>query len=158
MDLTTNDETGNAWDLSDPAQRLKAKQLLDQQAPTLLVCSPMCTPFSRIQSLNRELAKRGRCNLDKLNESRARAMVHLEFVCELYLQQVSKGFFFLHEQPEHADSWQEQCLREVLCKKGVLRVGYDQCMYGQQTIEGQPNKKPTGFTGNCPALMKLLQQ
>ena len=31
-------------------------------------------------------------------------------------------------------------------------------MYGQQTIEGQPIKKPTGFMGNCPALMKLLQK
>ena len=112
----------------------------------------------RIQSLNRELAKRGRCNLDRLNKSRARAMVHLAFVCELYLQQVSKGLFFLREHPEHADSWQEQCIREVLCKKGVLQVGCDQCMYGQQTIEGQPIKTPTGFMGNCPASMKLLQK
>ena len=84
-------------------------------------------------------------------------MVHLRFVCGLYLQQIAKGLYFMHERPEHADSWDEDRIQEALCKPGVCRVGCDQCMYGQETVEGQPVKKPTGFMGNSSVQMKLLQ-
>ena len=53
LDLTCNDDSGNAWDFSIPSQRKKAETLLAEQQPTLLIGSPMCTPFSNIQNINK---------------------------------------------------------------------------------------------------------
>ena len=49
LDLTTNDDTGKPWDFNNPRQQLRAEKLLDEQRPLLLIGSPMCTAFSRLQ-------------------------------------------------------------------------------------------------------------
>ena len=48
LDLTANDESGEPWDFSVPAQRRKAEDLLEKEKPVLLIGSPSCTPFSNI--------------------------------------------------------------------------------------------------------------
>ena len=155
LDLTTSDDQGRPWDFSDPRARQRAKELFEQERPLLLIGSPMCTAFSRLQAINRAKAAQVGDG-DKYDEQRAKALVHLRFVCDLYLQQVTRGHYFLHEHPNLADSWGEECVMEVLAKKGVSRVIADQCMYGQQTTDGRPIQKGTGFMGNNPEVMKML--
>ena len=91
-----------------------------------------------------------------------RAEVHLKFATQIYREQVEGGRFFLHEHPEHAGSWDERCIKELLEVKGVSRVSADQCQYGQQVIsgplEGQPVKKGTGFMSNAPRLLESLMK
>ena len=52
MDITTNDELGKPWDFNDPKQRQKAREQLRRDQPLVLIGSPMCTAFSRLQAIN----------------------------------------------------------------------------------------------------------
>ena len=54
LDLTAVDpEDGKPWDFDSPAKRDKALKLLQKERPMLLIGSPMCTAFSRLQELSR---------------------------------------------------------------------------------------------------------
>ena len=52
LDLTVPDENGEPWDFSRPSMRAKAEKMLDEQKPTLLIGTPMCTAFSTWQYIN----------------------------------------------------------------------------------------------------------
>ena len=52
LDLTTKDENGQAWDLSQQHFRTKALKLLEEVKPMLLVVCPPCTMFSTMQNVN----------------------------------------------------------------------------------------------------------
>ena len=93
-----------------------------------------------------------------MEENRAKALVHFRFVCGLYLKQVARGCYFLHEHPGFADSWTERCVQEVWAKKGVRRVLSDQCMFGQPNEQGEPIRKPTGFLTNSTEIAACLDK
>ena len=74
-----------------PEQRDKAEQLLDAEKPLLLIGTPMCTAFSRLQHLNK--AKRyPRVVVQEL----VRARVHLAWCFKLYKNRIDWGAHFLH--------------------------------------------------------------
>ena len=79
--------------------------------------------------------------------------MHLEFVVQIYHEQVEGGRFFLHEQPSQAGSWAEQCVRDLSEVPGVERVDSDQCQYGQEVsygeYRGSLSKKPIGWMSNA---------
>ena len=52
MDITTNDELGKPWDFDDPRQRQRARERLRADKSLVLIGSPMCTAFCRLQSIN----------------------------------------------------------------------------------------------------------
>ena len=83
-------------------------------------------------------------------------MVHLEFVCRLYKEQLEGGRFFLHEHPAFASSWQERCVAEILELPHVARAVGDQCQYGQKSHRGAPVKKPTGWMSNSKEVLREL--
>ena len=87
-----------------------------------------------------------------------RARVHLEFCCKLYRKQLNRGCYFLHEHPRLATSWHEPAVQALLQTTGVGKVIADQCQLGQQTEQGDPLKKPTGFMSNAPELLKMLDR
>ena len=80
----------------------------------------------------------------------------------LYREQVEDGRFFIHEHPLHADSWQEECVRQILEIPGVGITRGDQCQYGAEVQfgkeRGMPIKKPTGFMSNGPLILKSLSR
>ena len=53
LDLTVNDEHGQPWDFSKHECSEKARQLIRESRPMLLVGSPMCTWFRVLQNLNK---------------------------------------------------------------------------------------------------------
>ena len=85
MDITTEDETGQPWDFSREAMKAKARFRLKQSKPELLIGSPMCTAYSAWQGLNKD--KDIKAFRKRLRDARA----HLEFVCELYEEQMRGG-------------------------------------------------------------------
>ena len=94
LDLTVPDENGEPGDFSRPSMRSKAEKLVDEQKPTLLVGTPMCTAFSTWQFSNAK--KRD----PKIVESEKKSgRVHLAWMCKWYLKQMSQGRLFLHEHP-----------------------------------------------------------
>ena len=58
---------------------MKAERLLEEQRPALLIGSPMCTPFSNLQNLNK--AKRDPAVVMKEKDAGRR---HLAWCCRLY--------------------------------------------------------------------------
>ena len=152
FDLTSNDSEGNPWDFSIPSQRRKAEAQIEKEKPVLLIGSPMCTPFSNIQNINR--AKR---DPRIVKEEIDKARLHLAWCCKLYRDQIARGAYFLHEHPRMARSWSEPCVQRVLGMAGVHKIVADQCQLGQEDDWGEPIKKPTGFMSNSAELLKVLE-
>ena len=151
FDLTTVDENGVPWDFDVPERREEAKRRIMEQKPMLLVGSPMCTAFSTWQYLNAAKA-----DPEKVKQAYTRAMIHLQFSCEMYELQVAGGRYFLHEHPDKAMSWKEWCVTKVQDLEGVGRVTGDQCQYGQATSQGEPFRKPTGWMSNSECILNEL--
>ena len=158
LDLTTNDpDDGSPWNFDLPEKREKALKLLRTQKPLFVIGSPMCTRWCSWQRLND--LKRPAAIVEHEKDA---AMTHLEFVTQVYWEQLSDGRFFLHEHPETAGSWEETCIRDLLENSEVKRVVADQCQYGQEVqygrYKGQPVRKATGFMSNAPRLLEQLQK
>ena len=152
LDITQHDEFGEAWDFNKRHMREKAKLMLKEQQPELLVGSPMCTAFSTWQRINRQR------DLWRYKRELHKARRHLEFVYELYRMQLESGRLFLHEHPEHASSWTELCIQRMLKCDGVQSIGMDQCQVGQVDGHGNPVKKPTRWMSNSPAILNELDK
>ena len=151
LDLTTCDEHGLPWDFSTKSMRDRAEALIQQQRPILLIGSSMCTAFSSWQFINNSLR-----DPDLVAKERAHGVVHFEWCCNMYLRQIERGSYFLHEHPSAATSWRESCVLDVLSRPGVERAVGDQCQCGQETEHGEPIKKPTGFVSNACKLIEVL--
>ena len=74
MDLTTYDEHGNPWDFNNATMRQKAKAIVKSKAALLLVVSPMCSAFSRLQTFNIK-----RLGTDKVKNMLDMGVKHLNF-------------------------------------------------------------------------------
>ena len=53
LDITAVDDAGNQWNFDLPEMRKKDERLLDEQKPTLLIGSPMCTISMRRGTIQR---------------------------------------------------------------------------------------------------------
>ena len=150
LDLTTVDDDGNPWDFSVAGQRRKARELIQHTKPILLVGSPMCRPYSQLQTLNN--SKR---DPEVVRRERLEADVHLEFCVQLYNDQRIAGRYFLHEHPKGATSWKNDRMMELASKKGVLRLVGHMCPHGMESEDAEGKGlvlKPTGWLTNCPAV------
>ncbi len=157
FDLTVCDpDTGEPWDFTKRSCRDKARHLLRQQRPFLLIGSPACTAFSTWQYLNERRVK----DPSKLRRQKVAAKLHLDFVVSLYVEQVQAGGYFLHEHPQWATSWQLPTVRELLDVDGVERIHADQCQFGAEVQrggqKGWPSLKPSGFMSNAPKILEAL--
>ena len=153
LDLSGNDENGNAWDFTRADMREKAKALVLREKPYVLIGSPPCTAFSSWQHLN---AARLGWTAQEIRRRRAEGELHVRFCCELYKLQADAGRYYLHEHPANATSWQLEEVRAILQLDGTRQVVCDQCQYGQETGDGHPVKKPTRWLTNSPEIAKTL--
>ena len=87
----------------------------------------------------------------KLDEEKREAVIHVEFCCGLYLDQVKQGRHFLHEHPWSARSWALPRVQEVLNHPSVKFVQGHMCRFRMnthvETKDGRRGlvKRPTGF-------------
>lgn len=125
LDFTTNDEDGRAWNFNDAEMRHRAARKVLEDKPLLLIGSPTCTVFSTMNFINHS-----RMSTEEVEARYAYARRHLEFSTRLYKMQMDAGRYFLHGHRHAAISWQEDCIRRILGKHGVVKVVGDQCMYG----------------------------
>lgn len=154
LDLTTTDSDGVPWDLSKLERQRDAEKLIEELQPELVLGCPPCGPFSVLQNLNR-----GKVDQQRWEEQLADAKEHLRFCCSVYKKQVSRNKFFIHEHPDRATSWDEECIQEVLQLDGVERIRGDMCrhgMVGEDEFGGGAVKKPTGFMLNSKEISKEL--
>jgi len=89
-------------------------------------------------------------------------MVHLNFLAELYREQMDGGRYFVHEHPQYAYSWKLPVIESLLQDPRVGRVRGDQCQYGAEVRIGSkmglPILKPSGFMSNSPEVLQQLQR
>ena len=124
--------------------------MVDKTAPRLLVGSPMCTMFSKMQNINYE-----RMGKEVWDARMATAEEHMSFAIKMYEKQHRAGRYFLHEHPRDASSWAMPEMQKLMRRHGVTAVAADMCQFGMKLkdeIGEAPVKKPTTFLTNCPAL------
>ena len=115
MDLTTNDpDDGQPWDFDVKDKREKALRLQREQKPLFLIGSPMCTRWCSWPHISDKIR-----DPKVVAREKEKALMHLEFVTEMYRGQIEGGRFFLHEHPETAGSWEERCIADILQIPGV---------------------------------------
>ena len=115
LDLTTTDpDDGLPWDFNNPDKRKKALDKVLGKESLLLVGSPMCKAFSRLQNLNK--FKRPR---EEVTADIKEGMTYLQFCCVLYQIQWEQGRYFLHEHPHSASSWDMPAIKSILDLEGV---------------------------------------
>ena len=159
LDLTGEDaDDGLPWDFSNPAKRAKAMQKVRTEKPFALITSPMCGPFSALQSLF-NYPKMAKVEVKrKLSE----AMIHVRFCMELCQEQHANGRLFVFEHPTTAASWCLQAVQQIRQMEGVHVVKFDFCMLGMLTSDraGNPGaaKKRTTVMTNSPAVAMLLRE
>ena len=61
------------------------------------------------------------------------AKKHIEFVVQLYREQIENGRWVLHEHPYQAISWDLEEIKKLEKELNVQLVIADQCMYGLRT-------------------------
>ena len=130
---------------STPAQSV-AETLITTRRSILLIGSPMCTAFSRLQEVN--YAKMDPAEVER---RLAHGRRHLEWTVHLYRLQMAMGLYFLHEHPDGASSWNEPGMAYLANSSGVHRVTGDMCRWGMtQYDDNGPGliKKPTGSLTN----------
>ena len=139
------------FNLADPIRPARSSP-----QPLLLVGSPMCTAFSTMNRINYSKMTKEEVAL-RMEYGRK----HLRFCAKLYARQWRAGRYFLHEHPNSASSWEEQCITDLLKKEGVIRVNADQCMYGLKTHDGTregPARKGIGFMTNSVCIADKLRK
>ena len=148
MDLTTHDEYGNPWNFNSEVMRAKAKKIVKSKAALLLVVSPMCAAFSRLQTFNAK-----RMGIEKMKEMLEYGVKHLTFALDLCEIQRRNGLYFLFEPPAGASSWNTTPMQRMLKRGGARTYEGDLCYYDlTQVVKGEEFhiKKPIRFMTNSP--------
>ena len=90
------------WDLSLPSVQRKVIEAINEEDPELLIYSPPCTMFSRLNALNCHVL--GPDWAKQRAEDRDKATLHINFCVKLIRMRMRKGKYFLFEHPSSADS------------------------------------------------------
>ena len=152
LDLTTKDEHGNPWDFNVEAMRIKAKKIVKNKAALLLMVSPMCSAFSRLQHFNTS-----KLSDDKKRQLWEDGMRHLAFPMELCKFQRNNGLYFLFEHPAGASSWSTNCVQRILRYPDVYHG--DMCTFDMSQVSQGTEwliKKPIRFMTNSQEIGKSL--
>ena len=81
LDLSTLDpEDGQPWDFKNEDKRRKAEEMVRDKRALLVIGSPMCTTFSRLQHMNFS-----RMTQEQVKEVQEHGRKHLEFCITLYI-------------------------------------------------------------------------
>ena len=150
MDLTTNDENGQAWDLSQQSFRTKALKLHDETKPLLLVVSPPCTMFSTMQNVN--IGKMDEADVRTRTEA---AVSHFAFAFLMCIRQSQGGRSFVIEHPVGASSWALRLTNLFAQCPNTRSVNFDFCMLGMKSNDDQGEalaKKMTKIVTNSKAI------
>ena len=115
MDLTTG------WDFRRQDDQDRAWKYILENKPKLIVGSPMCTMFSRLQTFSGWSEEKSR----RWTEAR----LHIKFMVKVYKHQVENQRWFLHEHPSTSTSWALEEIQKMMKMEGVQVSQAHQCMY-----------------------------
>ena len=116
---------GYGFDLA--ADRAKCWAAIAREKPTLVMDSPPCTLFSRLQEFNKHMYKDGRERMAKFQDRMQQAKRYVKFCVDIYNRQRSQGRFFLHEHPWLTTRWGLDCIEKLMAQDNVRRVQTHMC-------------------------------
>ena len=114
LDLTTRDEIGRPWDVNQVEMRNKAVRRVINDKPLLLICSPICTFPSCMDNTNYP-----RMPPEDVEQRIEYGRRHAEFCMKFYEIQWRATRDVLHEHPQTARSWHEDCVKRLMRRIGV---------------------------------------
>ena len=141
--------SGKSWDLSNRDMVKSAWRLLYKTRPGLLILSPPCTVFSRMQNLNEPVSE------ERWNEG----VSFINLCVAMCRYQLKHGRHFILEQPAYAKSWDLQSLSELTSDPMVHSSFLHMCQFGLQTHgrEGSgPALKPTRVVTSSAVIAGML--
>ena len=121
----------DGYDLSDERVQALVISRIQKTKPTIVVGSPPCTMFSRLQQLNLHVL--GQEWADKFYVEREKSKQHIVFCLKVFQLQRVRGAYFLMEHPDTASSWDIQEMTDFAKTEGVMFSVGDQCVYGLET-------------------------
>ena len=158
LDLTTCDQDGEPWDFSSKTMRARARTKLRADKPYLLVCSPMCGPFSELQELFNYPGKLKKDVKEKLEAG----LEHFKFCLELCIEQHRQGRSFMIEHPAGASTWTTNMIDKMKRLEGVELITFDFCTLGMEVMDKSGDKKPvrkrTSLLTNSQSIQLLLRE
>ena len=157
LDLTCKDDDGLPWDFNNPDKVRKAKKLIQDTKPLLLLGSPMCSAFSTMNNINFS-----RMSPQDVEEVVQYGKRHLEVCLDLYRTHMRNKLYFLHEHPATARSWKLEEVQRIMNRKDVRTVTGDMCRFGMKMEDEQGElkavRKRTKFMTNAPEIAKGPKQ
>ena len=141
LDLVGREEAGESWGFTRADMRGKARTLVINTRPLVVVESLPCKAFCIWQHL---VAARHGWSEREVRRRRIAGELQMRVCGEIHVLQFQSGRYFLHEQPASAASWTVPEIRELLKDPRIQMTVGQQCQYGQQTPSGQLIKKPKG--------------
>ena len=139
-------------DLSQLETRSEVFRAIEQRRPKLLVTSPPCTMYSRLQ----RLWNIKKMSPEEYNRRKAIADEYLQFSHTCNKVQHNAGRSFAHEHPAGASSWKEDSTQAVVTLPGTYNALFDQCQFGLTSPRGTPLKKKTRILCNNAQLFNAL--
>ena len=145
-------DIATGWDLSRKRDRRRCLKWIRQNKPQVIMISPPCTAFCRLQGLSKWSANKERTLWTGVQ--------FLKFAAAVAKEQVREERHFLFEHPASATSWSRPEMRSLRRLPGVVQVVGDLCMFGlttrSATGQARPAKKRTKFMTNIPEVTKEL--
>ena len=139
-------------DLSQLEMRIEVFRMIEQHRPKLLVTSPPCTMYSKLQ----RLWNIKRMSPEDYARRKAIADEYLWFAHTCNKIQHNAGRSFAHEHPAGASSWAEDSTRAVVTLPGTYNALFDQCQFGLTLPRGTPLKEQTRLLCNNVRLLNAL--
>jgi hypothetical protein len=126
----------HGFDFDLAADRKKAWKSILQDKPKLVIGSPPCTFFSRLQELSKHMYRNDAAWMAKFQEGIEQAKRYFRFCAKIYKHQREAGRYFLHEHPWLATSWFLPEIEETQSYDDVQRVRTDMCQFGMTSRQG----------------------
>ena len=95
----------NGYDFDLAADLKKAWDSIVTDKPKLVIGSPPCTFFSRLQELNKHMYRNDAAWMARFEENIEQVKRYVRFDIKIYNHQRESGRYFLHEHPWLATSW-----------------------------------------------------
>ena len=148
-------KTGQPWDMGNPSVQSRVKKLVRDTQPFCVIGSPPCTPFSRLQAINK--ARRDPATVaEELRQGKA----HINFCLQVYALQIVGKRHFVHEHPDGSTAWQTPEMLEFMLRPEVDATVIHMCAYGM-TAEDEVGiglvKKPTRIMSSSPEVLKRVE-
>lgn len=141
----------SGWDLYQKADRTRALNYLDREAPDLVVLAWPCTCWSIMQ--NSHIRRPG--YMDELQRRRQRDMVFLQFTLNVVNRQLARGKHVLLENPLSSRAWQTDIGKQLIRMLYPARTHL--CAYGLQCPQtGGFIRKPTLLLTSSPVASERL--